>query len=119
MTKSVERSQSLHQAQRAAAKRQGICELAVGICLEPHRIRGKMDASVLRKGCCLGVNWCYFFALISFCPTTFAPAFFPHGLYFLTSILQTSVGQRKVYLKQPSVNSWTPRREKALGMFCG
>lgn len=110
--KRMEKSQSLHQAQRAAAKKQGICGPAAGICLEPHRIRGKMDTSVLRKGCCLGVNWCQFIALISCCPTTFAPAFFPRGLYFLTSIFQTSVGQRKVYLKQPSVSSWIVPGEK-------
>lgn len=106
MTKSVEKSQSLHQAEGAAAERQGRCGSAAGICLEPHR------TSVLRKGCCLVVNWCYFIALISCCPITFAPAFFHHGLYFLTSILQTSVGQRKVYLKQPSMSSWIVPGEK-------
>lgn len=46
------------------SKKAGICGTIEVVCLEPHRIRSKMDVSAPRKGFCLNINLFYIFAAI-------------------------------------------------------
>lgn len=67
------------------SKKAGICGMIEVVCLEPHRIRSKMDVSAPRKGFCLDINLFYIISAICLPLHHFCTCFFPHSLYLLAS----------------------------------
>lgn len=108
MTKNKEKNQSLYQAQRATAKKAGICGTIEAVCLEPHRIRSKMDVSAPRKGFCLDINLFYIFAAI------FLPLNYFCTCFFLIAFISQLPPGKGVHGRAKSGSLDSLRREKKL-----